>query len=192
MKISVGLFALLLAFGSAHADWQLDGEQSSLSFVSIKNIDIAESHRFARITGSLATDGQFQVVIALDSVDTAISIRDERMREFLFDTPNYPLALVTGQIEMAALSGLEVGHSINLDSSFELAMHGNTTTLAVKLEVTRLTAKQFLVLTRQPVLVNATLLGLGEGLEKLQQIAGLTAISKAVPVYFSLRFSDLD
>lgn len=193
MKISVGRFALLLlVFSTAHAEWRLDSQHSSISFVSIKNIDIAESHSFARMTGSLAADGQFRVAITLDSVDTLVPIRDERMREVLFDTPNYPLAVATGKIEMDALAVLNVGQSTQLDTHFDLGLHGKTTTHSAKVEVTRVSASQFLVVTRQPVLANAATLGLAEGVEKLQQIAGLAAISKAVPVYFSLRFSGVD
>ena len=192
MKFSGGWLSLLLVFSSAHGQWQLDGQHSSISFVSIKNIDVAESHSFGEMAGSLATDGQFRVAITLDSVDTLIPVRDERMREVLFDTPNHPLAVVSGQIEMDALAGLESGHSIRLDVPFELALQGRTSTHMTKVEVTRVSATRILVVTWQPVLINAATLGLGEGVEKLQEIAGLAAISKAVPVYFSLRFSGID
>lgn len=192
MKFSVALLGLLMLVGTVHAEWRLDGENSSISFVSIKNIDIAESHSFGEMAGSLSADGQFRVAITLDSVDTSIPIRDERMREFLFETPNHPLAVVSGQIEMDVLDGLGVGQSTRLDASFELALHGHTTAHTAKLEVTRVSANQFLVVTWQPILANAAALGLGAGVEKLQEIAGLSAISKAVPVYFSLRFFSKD
>lgn len=189
MKYSIACLGLLLAFGPAQAEWQLDGAHSAISFVSIKNSDIAESHTFGEMTGSLAVDGQFRVAIALDSVDTRVQIRDERMREVLFDTANHPLAVISGQIDANTIGDIEVGHSARLDASFELDLHGKTTTHSAKVEVTRLSPGQYLVFTRQPVLVSAAALGLGEGVEKLQEIAGLAAISKAVPVYFSLRFT---
>ena len=43
MKNLIVWLGMLLAFGTAQAEWQLDGEHSSISFVSIKNADIAEA-----------------------------------------------------------------------------------------------------------------------------------------------------
>jgi hypothetical protein len=192
MKISLAWMGLLLVFGSAQADWQLDAERSSISFVSIKNIDIPESHVFGRMAGSLAADGEFRVDITLDSVDTSVPIRDERMREIVFDTVNHPLAVASGRVEMGLLAALDVGQSIALGSDFELQLSGNKTTHSARIEVTRAAADQFLVVTQRPILINAAVLGLGEAVEKLQEIAGLSAISKAVPVYFSLRFTAIE
>ena len=189
MKNLIVWLGMLLAFGTAQAEWQLVGEHSSISFVSIKNADIAESHSFGEMAGSLAADGQFRVAITLDSVDTLVLVRDERMREVLFDTANHPLAVVSGQIGMDAVGTLDLGHTTAIDAGFELALHGKTTAYTTRVEVTRVSPGQLLVVTLKPVLINATTLGLGEGVEKLQEIAGLAAISKAVPVYFSLQFS---
>ncbi|MBO6764410.1 MAG: YceI family protein [Maricaulis sp.] len=87
-------------------DWQLDRETSSVGFVSIKSGEIAEAHHFTNLTGSVAEDGTAELLIALDSVETGIEIRNERMREHFFQTGEYPQARLTAQIDLAALTGL--------------------------------------------------------------------------------------
>ena len=81
----IALAGLLLAATSANAAWQLDGERSALSFVSTKAINIAEVHRFGELSGGVDADGMVNVSINLDSVDTAIELRDDRMKEMLFE-----------------------------------------------------------------------------------------------------------
>jgi len=189
MKMILTFFGLLLVTGLAQADWVLDGSQSTLGFVSTKNIDIAESHHFGQLSGFLDAKGYFRVTIALDSVDTAVPIRDERMREVRFDTAHHPQAVAAGQIDMKTLAGLEVGDSIQLEVPFKLALRGQQSEHTVTVEVTCVGSDQLLVNTRAPILINAAAVGLGAGVEKLQEIAGLSAISKAVPVYFNLHFA---
>mgnify|MGYP003311122456 FL=1 len=54
---------------------------------------------------------------------------------------------------------------------------------AVKLADNRL-----MVATKQPLLLNASALGLADGIEQLRAIANLPSISLAVPVTFQLLF----
>ncbi len=63
------------------ADWKLDNNHSSVNFISVKNDSVIEQHHFRNISGSVSKDGQVKVVIDLTSVDTQISIRDERMKK---------------------------------------------------------------------------------------------------------------
>ena len=67
--------ALLIA-APAHAEWDLNGEQSALSFVSTKAINMAEVHQFGTLSGGVDADGMVSVTIDLGSVDTSIELRD--------------------------------------------------------------------------------------------------------------------
>ena len=63
--------------------WQLDPEASAITFLSVKKDTIAETSQFAAISGQITERGVAQLIIALDSVDTKIDLRNVRMR-FLF------------------------------------------------------------------------------------------------------------
>ena len=108
MRTIVALLVLLVATPCL-ADSLLLTDESTLGFVSVKNVDGAEAHSIARLTGSLNDAGGFAVDIHLDSVDIQVPIRDERMRGMLFDTETYPLARVTGSIDAGLMDGLSDG-----------------------------------------------------------------------------------
>ena len=80
------MLCLTLLTQPALADWTLDNERSIVNFISIKNASIGEVHRFRSLAGSVSDDGAVRLVIDLDSVETLIPIRNQRMRELLFET----------------------------------------------------------------------------------------------------------
>lgn len=174
---------LLFSGSLLAADWEVDGTASSLSFVSTKNVDVAESHQFTRVSGSLQGDGSFVLEIDLKSLDTKIPIRNDRIHEHLLD--DAAAASVTGKVDPMLLGDIGVGESQQLDLSAELNLLGTSTPLATKVSVTAAEGS-LQVVSIEPVLLNMRVLGLGNGLEKLREIAGLTSISVAVPVSFNV------
>ena len=80
------LVLFLIAPIMVQAGWNLDESNSSIEFISIKNNQISESHNFQKISGSITSEGLVNVTVDLDSVDTKIPIRDERMRNLFFET----------------------------------------------------------------------------------------------------------
>lgn len=169
-------------------DWALDGENSRLSFVTVKNVDIAEAHQFGGLKGSVSGEGQINLQIVLDSIDTKIPIRDERIREHVLGTAEFPLARVTGQVDWSAVGELGVGQSLSTEIRIEFEFRGSKTPFLTQVQVSAVDENILQAVSSSPVLVNARTLGVAEGVEKLREIAGLTSISMAVPVYFSLRF----
>lgn len=183
------LLALALCYSSlAHAGWELDPAGSQLNFISVKKGNIGEVHRFSRMSGSVEGN-QAELVIELDSVDTRIGIRDERMREFLFETSLYPVARVSTSVDLAAMEALQPGAMSVSETEVILSLHGQSKAMPVELGITRLGADQVLVFSRTPVIVRADQFGLLPGIQKLMELAGLPSISSAVPVSFSLVFS---
>jgi hypothetical protein len=173
---------------TAHADWTLDSSGSQLVFVSTKATDVAEVHTFTELSGSVGTDGHARVVIQLASVDTLIPIRDERMREMLFQTELFPTATVDARLDVARLQRMAVTTSEVLTTEILLNLGDSKLPLTTELLVTRVAADRVLVATLKPVVVNAGAVGLADGIEALREIAGLPSISKAVPVTFVLQF----
>jgi copper(I)-binding protein/polyisoprenoid-binding protein YceI len=166
--------------------WRLDATTSRLTFVSIKNNAVAESHRFADIEGGVTADGQATLRVALDSVETGIGIRDQRMRDMLFETGRYPQATVTLAVDPQAVKALVPGEHRIWNVQAALDLHGLSNRLPAEVRVTRLDEQRWLVTSEQPVLVNATNFGLINGIDALRRAAGLQAIGSGVPVSFAL------
>ncbi|MEM9303064.1 MAG: YceI family protein [Pseudomonadota bacterium] len=184
--------ALLLLFCpifALAADWTLDDEHSSISFISLKNIDAAEAHLLPSLSGTVAADGAIDVVIDLEQVDTLVPIRDERMREHVFETGRFPVASVSGTVDMGTIEALAAGETLETQVRFTLTFRGEETPLLADVAVTRAGPGALQVVTRKPILLDAGRLGVKAGLGKLQELAGLSSISLAVPVNFTLRFA---
>ncbi|MEE4297800.1 MAG: YceI family protein [Pseudomonadales bacterium] len=181
------LLALVMAGGSAAADWRLVAEDSSLGFVSVKNARIAEGHQFTALSGSVDEEGA-ELVIELASVDTLIPIRDERMRELLFEVARFPTAIFRTAIDPASFEDLAVGESRRMDVSGELALHGERQPLTATLLVTRTASDRVSVASTRPVVISADAFALGGGVARLREVAGLDSITPMVPVSFALSF----
>ena len=178
--------ALLCLAAGARADWQVDNDRSVLAFVTVKAGDAAEVHRFGEIAGQVADDGTVSIEIDLASVDTLIPIRDERIRDLLFETARFPAASLSAQLDAGRLAGLAVGETEAMPVNFVLSLKEHELPLLAQVLVARLSERDVLVASLKPVVVNAPSVGLVEGVEKLREIAGLPSISKAVPVTFVL------
>ena len=181
---------LMLAWpaGLQAESWVLDNESSHLNFVTVKAGDLAEVHRFRTLSGEVSVDGTAEISIDLASVDTLIPIRDERMREHLFQTIQFPKAIVSLQFDPEQITSIAEGSSETLSLDGELTMMNHRIPVRTDALVVRLTPTRVLVVSRKPVVVNAASLRLVEGIEKLREIASLPSISKAVTVNFALSF----
>ncbi len=183
----LALLALLLA-PPLQASWSLVNEASLITFVSIKKNSVAEVGHFKQVAGTIGDDGKVEMKIDLASVDTGIEVRDQRMRELLFDTGRFPAALINATVDAAILSGMQPGEDTAARFRLELNLHGQKKVLETVAHITALTGKRILVHGISPVIVSAGDFGLAGGIEKLREIAGLPAIATAVPVCFNLVF----
>ena len=191
MKINQLLIVTaLFVAGPGFAAWTLDNDASQISFVSVKAGDAGEAHRFTEISGELSADGKASVTIQLASVDTLIPVRDERMREMLFQTDLFPTASLSANIDMDALNAIEPGNSMDMATDLTLDLHGQQLSLAAEIIVARLGNHRLMVSSRKPVIINAASVDLVNGIEALREIANLPSISKAVPVSFVLTFDE--
>lgn len=182
------LFAALLSFApNTWAEWRLDSEASSVGFLSVKNGQVVESHHFNKLEGSVSASGNATLIIKLDSVDTMIPIRNERMREMLFKTASFPDATVSVSIDMAKFGRLKAGEALSETVAGKLEMVGQSATVMVPVSVIR-GHNSVIVSSRKPVVINAANWGLTDGLEALRNIANLSSITPAVPVSFTLKF----
>lgn len=183
------ILAVILTSISVTADWSLDAKNSNVSFVTIKASEIAEAHHFKTVNGSVAENGSVNIAIDLASVETNIDIRNERMQKFLFEVVDYPTANVTAMLDLSTLEKeLEDSNRTRFNLPLELSLHGVKSEIDADVYVTKLGDDQILVETAAPILIHADDFGLLGGVAKLMELAGLDAISPAVPVSVSLIF----
>lgn len=195
MRMLRGLFLagavatlITLPVSRALADWVLDPGESTLHFVSIKKGAVGEVHAFRKLEGSVSGLGAAVVQVNLDSVDTGVEIRDERMRKMLFETERYPLATLTAKVDANMLKALKPGERRLLPLKFSLKLHGVVRSFEAPVIVTGLADGALAVHSRRPVIVNAADFGLEQGVEALRKVVELPSIAKAVPVTFDLVF----
>ena len=174
--------------GQIAAEWRLSAGESRLSFVSIKAGDIAEAHRFADISGTVDRSGAARLEIGLDSVETGIDIRNQRMRDMLFETQTHPTARITADLSPDDFQDLNTDTRLQRSTIIAVDLHGVRADFEADLFVTRLGEDRVLVETASPLLLHAGDFDLSAGIEQLTQVAGLPVISPAVPVTVSLVF----
>ena len=183
----ITLFAMTTwAFLSANADWHLDPAASDLYFMSIKATHVGEVHSFDTLSGKVDEKGAASLTIDLASVATLIPIRDQRMRDMLFQVDRYPTATVDAQIELDTLVTMPTGSEKDIELEADLKFKENTSQIMTKVKVSKLNEQKITVRTIAPVVLSAGQLQVTEGLEKLREIAGLPNISFTIPVTFNL------
>jgi polyisoprenoid-binding protein YceI len=194
MKMRSRLGNLLLGLclaasaGAAWADWELDNMSSAVNFVTIKNNAVGEVNTIKSLEGSIGVHGDVQLTLHLASVETLIEIRNERLRELLFETKKFPVAIVTAEVDPALFAASNGGGVRQVDLPLTLAMHGEQKVLNAFVSVVVEDDGDLIVTTVHPVLVNASDFGLEGGIEALRKVAGLDSISNVVPVSMQLRF----
>ncbi|WP_458372017.1 YceI family protein [Pseudomonas lactis] len=184
------VFALLTcAAVPAHADWYLDNESSRLSFVTTKNTEVAEVQRFLVLHGKVDAKGAARLEVELDSINSGIPLRDERMRKALFEIKTFPEAQISAQINLQPINDLASGAQLELRLPLSVTLHGKTQTYSAELLATRLDDRRFQVVTLEPVVLHAEDFDLAPGVATLRKAAGLKSISLSVPVGAVLIFT---
>lgn len=168
---------------------ELDSSQSTVKLVSTKVLadgasSAAEIFTFDSLTGNVGDDGAATVMIDLGAVQTGIDIRNERMAEYLFETADYPEAIISATIDDAIVTAGV--HKVDLDIDVDL--HGSKMSYTVPVVVSA-DDSSVTVISEEPLLLDAASFDLQGGLGKLSELAGLLHIPATVPVTFSLSFT---
>ena len=166
----------------AAASWHLDPLHSELHFVSVKNTAVTEVHSFRTITGMVNDQGIAVVDIDLASVNTNIEIRDERMKDMLFNVVNYPEASLSTHVDLSLLHGMEVGEIKTMPLTVEVSLHDHQQQIETKVSVSALNDGAFQVNTLEPIIIDTNQFGLNKGVKALQDVAKLDSIATSIPV----------
>ena len=190
MKKYLFFVCVLFAFSSSSfADWQLDSEESILSFISVKKNTIAEVSQFKYLSGVVSENGDVSISIDLSSVDSKIGIRDARLKEVLFEVSKFSHAELTGQVDPSRGLSIKVGEFYNDFIDLSLSLHGFNKVVRGEVTIMKLSETKLIVSSARPVVINASDFGLVQGIEKLRALAGLSSIAMAIPVTFELVFN---
>jgi len=184
------LMILLSALGvmaTAQADWTLS-DSSRIGFVSIKNNSIGENNAFERVSGSISASGQVSVSVDLSSAETGVGIRNERLQKMLFEVASFPTATINAALTDSQIAVLRAGGVQAESVSVNISLHGKTVSKIANVSVSS-SGGDVRVTTTQPIVITAQEFGLEGGVAALQQIAGLNAISRSIPVTVDLRLT---
>jgi polyisoprenoid-binding protein YceI len=191
-QIALAAAVSLLATGTASAELTLDSSVSNVTLVSTKvtgdgSSSVAELFRFDELAGAVDGDGNASISIPLNSIDTGVDIRNERMVQFLFETDKYPDAVISASIPDTLSS--DGYYSIDLPATLNL--RGKISELTIPVAVNVL-GNQVTVSSTEPVLLDTNAHDFGAGLAKLAEIAKVFHIPTTVPVSFNLAFTKAD
>lgn len=173
---------------AAYAEWTLDGDASSFYYVTSKASAISEVNSFSGLSGSIAEDGTATLAIDLTTVNTAIEVRDQRMREIAFQVTDFPEATVMVTVDTDALEGMKPGSIATGSYTATVELHGMSQELPAELQLVKLDASTVQVQLARPLIVSAAAFGLTAGVEQLREVAGLPAINPNVVVDFTLLY----
>lgn len=164
------------------ASWHLDPLHSELHFITVKNTAITEVHSFRTISGMVNDQGMAVVDIDLASVNTHIEIRDERVKDMLFNVVNYPEASLSAQVDLKALNAMKVGEIKTIPLTIDLSLHDHQQQIDTKVSVSALSDGAFQVNTLKPIVIDTNAFELGDGVKALQDVAKLDSIATSIPV----------
>lgn len=191
----LGLVLAALSFSSPafaaqapKVEWFLINSDSRLDFVSVKKGNIGEVHHFESLKGSVDENGKVSVSIDLSSVQTYVDIRNERLKEFLFETAKFPVATLSTVVDPAQFESLAVGQKASTSTEVTLTLHGVTQKIQAGLEVFKLNKGRVLIIPAEMIMLDSSAFGMGPGIDKLKELAKLDSISTAVPVSFYFIF----
>ena len=172
------------------ADWA--ASDAGISFLSSKINkqlnSVTEQSRFTASRAVLDKDGNFKMTVDLGSVDTGIGIRDQRLKDWVFETAKFAQADISGQVDAEAVGKLAVGESVHLKQPLTLDIHGKQIQLEADLSAQRVSADKIMVSTLSPVLLDVKALDMSGGVAKLVEVMGLSSIVEQIPVSFHAEF----
>ena len=182
LRYLLGLALLILVpFGAATAQsadpfeygWNLDADASELRFLSVKKSNIAESSSFATLSGLITENGQAQVRVLLDSVDSKVDLRNVRMRFLFFETFRFPEAIITAELNPELLTDLHLTRRKEVELPYSFTLRGVTLERTTDVSVTLIDNDRVVVSSITPMAFTLEELDLEEGRMKLQEAANV-------------------
>ncbi|ACA88240.1 YceI family protein [Shewanella woodyi] len=184
----------LLGSTQASAQWTLDSNSAALNFLSTKVLinkqSITEVSGFNTLSGTVSDDGEFMLMVQLESVNTQVPIRDQRLRDWVFQVEKYSRVEISGQISKLELKDLAIGKPKGITQALILKTHGKVLTLKAELQLVKSADGALHVSTLTPILLDIKQLDMNLGVEKLIEVMGLASINQQIPITFYGTFTE--
>lgn len=171
---------------STAARWLLDTTKSTFHFVTVKNIDNAETHTFTQMRGTVAPSGSATLTIPLATVSTGFDIRNTRMQNLLFESGYLPDMHFTTQLNLSTLESMAVGDIAVQALTGNLILHAVSKSITFDATIVKHSNTSISVSPRRPIVVNSVDFEMNAGVEALRVIASLSSIGEKTPVYFKM------
>lgn len=175
----------------ASPTWQVHLPKSSLTFNTTKAAvagigGATETMRFKHFKGGMDAQGNIQLDIDLTSIDSGISIRDERLQTMFWNVAEHPSVKFRAKISPDDLQKINAGsEAVDVTIEGDLTMAGQTKPIKTALKVVP-SRNMRIVSTRQAIVINANDFGMASGVEALRAVMGLNYLSTSAPVTFHL------
>jgi len=189
------MMLLLEDEGESPRLWKLNGGESVVQYVSVKNSHNAEVNTFksaadgvSPLDGSIDRNGNALLSIDLNGLETGVDRRNQRMRDFVFETQLLPTAYVSVALDPRSITQMDVGESELQTISGELILHGVSQSIEAEVVVAKTSKSSLMVSTVKPILIDSKRFDFASGIEVLRALASLSSIGEVVPVYFNLRY----
>ncbi|MCB1340265.1 MAG: OmpA family protein [Pseudooceanicola sp.] len=160
--------------------WVLDPEASKLRFLSVKKGNVAETSKFATLSGLITPQGKAQIRVLMDSVDTNIDLRNVRMRFLFFESFNFPEATISVQLDPETLRDLHMVRRKFVEVGYTLALHGVTLEKTAEVAVTLMSNDRVAITSTTPIPIKLDEFNLEGGREKLQEAANVEIVPVGV------------
>lgn len=168
--------------------WTMNADASTLRFQSVKNETKVESSTFGTYAGTIDANGLATIRILMDSVDTKVDLRNVRMRFLLFETFQYPEAVITMQLSPEMLGDLETVRRKIITASYTIDLHGVKSEREAEIAVTLLGDNTVSVTSATPISLPTADFNLDGGVAKLEEAAKVEIIPSAT-VTFDFMFN---
>jgi outer membrane protein OmpA-like peptidoglycan-associated protein len=191
-KLRQACLAGLICFAPQHAlaqdnifapGWTMNAEASTLRFQSVKNETKVEFSTFGSYAGTIDENGVATVRILMDSVDTNVDLRNVRMRFLLFETFQFPEAVVTMQLDPAQLEDLVDVRRKVMMANYTIELHGVISEREAEIAVTLLDDNTVSVTSSTPISLPTADFALDGGVAKLEEAAKVQIIPSATVTF---------
>lgn len=188
VKIISILFLFISTSLSAIAgnSYEVDSDNSSVSFSVTKKQYIIEPAVFEDVAGSINSKGVVKISIDMNSVNSSNPIRDERLVDLFFQAEFFPEAIITATINSKILNSKSSLQKTKIPATLEFFDIKKDITLEVLIVKV---GDNVVVSSLKPIIVNAKEFNVPtENLNALSKVCGGITISDIVPVNFVLTF----
>lgn len=183
MKAFIALFPLLLAVPLAHADWQLDPNQSQVR-ASITQLDGAtpqtHHHHVRQLQGDISPDGTLRLPLRLNQTD--LLDRFNELPPWVGLLTNTPLVTLIAQMPPERLDGLDIGESMVETLTFRVQTDAINQQEAVPLRFTREGLNEVRVTHAEPMALDGKVLMQNSTVRTVLSLLGYQEIDEHVPV----------